>query len=168
MNTTFRKVLFALFLSVNYFMHMDLSAKDDTPPQQVVNLQGMLAKVDAAWARDDNQSIKNESSKYLDQNRHDVGALSLDMFVALYCERDWKKADAIQKEIINTCTTPAQREAVSEILRDTCNVAEWQRVSEDDQLYAKAIAALKRVFKDKFPGSESALLIEVTFYRTSK
>ena len=148
-------------------MHANLSAQDDMPPQYILDFKGLLENVNAAWARGDSQFIKRESAAYRYKNSDDVGASSLCMFVAFYCERDWKKADALQKEVLNLCKTSKQREAVAEILHDTCNTAEWKKVAEDDELYAKAIAALKRAFKDKFPGSESALLIEIAFYRNS-
>jgi hypothetical protein len=155
------------FVVSSFFMCANLSAQEDMPPQYILDFKGLLEKVNAAWARGDNQFIKKESAAYLDKNRHDAGALSLGMFVAFYCERDWKKADALQKEIFELCGTSKQREAVAEILHDTCDMVEWKKVAEDDGLYANAIAALKRVFKDKFPGSECALLVEITFYRSS-
>jgi hypothetical protein len=149
-------------------MYTNVSAQDDAPPQYILDLKSVLTRIDAAWARGDSQFIKKESAAYREKNGQDVGAISLDMFVAYYCERDWEKADKLQKEILNLCKRSAQREAVGEVLHDTCNIPEWRKVAEDDQMYAKAIATLKRVFRDRFPGSESALIVEVTFYRTSK
>lgn len=163
MTSIFQKIA---FIVSNFLMCANLSAQEDIPPQYILDFKGLIEKVDAAWARGDNQLIKKESAAYRDKHMHDVGALSLSMFVAFYCERDWKEANALHEEILNSCKSSKQREAVAQILHDTCDIREWKKVAEDDELYAKAIAALKRVFKDKFPGSESALLVEVTFYRS--